>query len=74
MNTTSTTRGKHLTTTGPFLLIGNSDKVNLLKNDIIQTIKGKAGGKPGKLQGVAQQLSIANLELIKILLKKSFIL
>lgn len=73
MNTTITTSAKKLNSTGPFLLIGNIDKVNLLKNDIIQIINGKAGGKPGKLQGVAQQLSVDNLELIKILLMKSFL-
>lgn len=43
-------------TSGPFILFGENDIVNIVRDDILNTITGKGGGRPGRLQGQAKNI------------------
>lgn len=58
---------------GTFVLSGPSDKVNNVKESVCGILSGRGGGKPGRLQGQAQSISLDSLENVKKLLQESII-
>jgi hypothetical protein len=51
---------------GVFVLAGSKDRVEEIKVDVLATISGRGGGKPGRLQGVATALD--NIESVRTIL------
>jgi hypothetical protein len=54
---------------GPFVLCGPSDRVNIVKDEVCTALTGRGGGKPGRMQGQAQNISLESLELVRKLLQ-----
>jgi alanyl-tRNA synthetase len=42
---------------GPFILFGEVETLNLVKDEVLKVLAGKGGGRPGRLQGYANSLS-----------------
>ena len=56
--------GKTLTE-GPFIIYGKVELVNLVKDKVLEVLQGRGGGRPGRLQGFATNLSqLPTLELV----------
>lgn len=59
---------KSVTMDGVFVLFGPKDTIDNVKVEILDVIKGKGGGRPGKLQGTA--LGLENIELVRDILRR----
>lgn len=54
---------------GPYVVFGDKDAVNKVKAELQTLINGRGGGKPGRMQGVAQNLE--NIEKLTEYLKNT---
>jgi alanyl-tRNA synthetase len=66
--TTTTAAATTSTINGPFVLFGKKELVDSLKSQILTIVSGRGGGRPGRLQGQATDLSSKNIDNIRTLL------
>ncbi len=57
-------------TEGPFIIYGEPDQINSVKDEVLELLGGRGGGRPGRLQAYASNLS--NLVHLQTTLQQSF--